>query len=960
MTTGGSVVNRHLVVVPHTHWDREWYLTQEQFRVRLLRLLDRLLNLLEGDPAFRHFMLDGQTIVLDDYLEVRPAARERLEKLIRDGRILIGPWYVLPDEWLVSGEALIRNLRLGLRKAAAFGGGMRVGYVPDQFGHVGQLPQIFRGFGFETAALWRGVGRDVDRTPFTWEAPDGSRVVVAYLPRGYGHGALLPLDPDALAERLGREIAALARFAPTPTLLLMNGSDHLEPQPGLPAALEAAVSKLPGVTFELGTLPGYLARARAEAGDDLQVHRGELRSGLRAPLLPGCASARMPQKQADFRNDRLLTRYLEPLAAWTSVLGGEVDHGLLDFAWQVALQNHPHDSICGCSVDRVHEQMEARFQRVEEIATAELASVTRQLGSRVAVPPRHESGAAGDALVVWNPGAAGRTQVDAELELDVPGTLRAPGQVVATHLRDVAGRRIPAHVEIVALGSVWGGTFPTSLAASLLPDLGREVLGYFVNDVRTHLDGAQLVVQARLGSAPEGELDAAGIKRDLRVALATPGVEQVAIEARRPPRVRLRFVDDLPGHGLRTYRVAQGRARPSGPLESGRSAEAGAWIENAFWRVDALPDGAVTLTHRSAGVVVRNALRIVSEGDRGDEYNFDPVAEPTMPGGSSRARVRLVRGAGAEAALLVDLRLRVPECLAEGRRARSTRTVELPVRLEVRLAPGLDRVDVSVELENTAKDHRLRLHVRAPFVARRFEVESAFEVAERPIAPQPGDFGSTKPQESPIGACPQRTFSTLSDAAHALTVACRGNAEVEAVPEADGATSTAVTLLRAVGWLSQAGLGLRPAPAGPPFATPGAQVPGRHRAEVAFFLHAAGDPQRTARAHAFAHPPLAFAAAGANGEALLADGARLVEVDDPELVISAIEPLAEGGAQVRIWNASGVARSARIRWNGRGARGLERVDLTGRPEGSAQAVEASSAGVRLTLRPWQIVTLAAR
>ncbi len=959
MVPEAAAVNRHLVVVPHTHWDREWYLTQEQFRVRLLRLLDRLQALLEGDPAFRHFMLDGQTIVLDDYLEVRPAARERLEKLIRDGRILIGPWYVLPDEWLVSGEALIRNLRLGLRKAAAFGGGMRVGYVPDQFGHVGQLPQIFRGFGFETSALWRGVGDDIAQTPFQWEAPDGSRVLVAYLPRGYGHGALLPLDPDALAERLGREIAALERFAPTPTLLLMNGSDHLEPQPGLPAALEAAVAKLPGVTFELGTLPGYLARARAEAGDALPVHRGELRSGLRAPLLPGCASARMPQKQSDFRNDRLLTCYLEPLAAWAAALGGEVDHGLLDFAWQVALQNHPHDSICGCSVDAVHAQMEARFQRVEEIATAELASVTRQLGARVAVPPRRPGEAAGDALVVWNPGAAGRAQVDAELELDVPGKLRASGQIVAAHLRDAGGRRLPAHVEVRALGSVWGGTFPKPLAASLLPDLGREVLGYFVNDVRSHVDGDRLVVRARLGSAPEGELDAAGIKRDLRAALATPGVEQVAIEARRPPRVRLRFVDDLPAHGLRSYRVAQGRARTAEPLESGRGADASAWIQNAFWRVEALADGAVTLTHRSDGVVVRDALRIVSEGDRGDEYNFDPVTEPAAAP-VPRARVRLVRGAGAEAALAIDLRLRVPERLAADRRSRSARTAPLPVRLEVRLAPGLDRVDASVDLENTAQDHRLRLHVRAPFAARRFEVESAFELAERPIAPQPGDFGSAKPQESPIGACPQRTFSTIAGTAHALTVACRGNAEVEAVPEPDDTTSTAVTLLRAVGWLSQAGLGLRPAPAGPPFATPGAQVPGRHRADVAFFLHAPGDPSRTARAHAFAHPPLAFAAAGASGEPALADGARLVEVDDPELVVSAIEPLAEGGAQVRVWNASGVARATRFRWNGHRPRVLERVDLTGRPEGGALPVDPASGGVTLAFRPWQIVTVAAR
>ena len=167
----------HLVVVPHTHWDREWHRTHEEFRYRLVGLMDGLLDLLERDTRYRHFTLDGQAVVLDDYLEVRPEARDRIEKLVGAGRLLVGPWYVLPDEWLVSGEALIRNLRLGLARAGALGGAMPIGYVPDQFGHVGQLPQIFAGFGLDSAVLWRGVGREVEETLFTWEAPDGTRVL---------------------------------------------------------------------------------------------------------------------------------------------------------------------------------------------------------------------------------------------------------------------------------------------------------------------------------------------------------------------------------------------------------------------------------------------------------------------------------------------------------------------------------------------------------------------------------------------------------------------------------------------------------------------------------------------------------------------------------------------------------------------------------------------------------------
>src|SRR5262245_45319042 len=278
-----AVTPRHLVVVPHTHWDREWYRTREEFRHRLVRLVDALLDLLERDPEFRHFTLDGQTIVLDDYLEVRPAARSRIERQVRAGRLVVGPWYVLPDEWLVSGEALIRNLRLGQARAAAFGASMPVGYVPDQFGHVGQLPQILAGVGLDCAVLWRGVPRELDETLFHWEAPDGTRVFGVYLVHGYGNAARLPLEPGALAARLRACADALAPRSRVPSLLLMNGSDHEEPQPGLPAALAAASAGLDGIALELGTLPAFGDRARRAAPGAPPVLRGELRSGLRAP-----------------------------------------------------------------------------------------------------------------------------------------------------------------------------------------------------------------------------------------------------------------------------------------------------------------------------------------------------------------------------------------------------------------------------------------------------------------------------------------------------------------------------------------------------------------------------------------------------------------------------------------------------------------------------------------------------
>ena len=181
---------RTLHLISHTHWDREWYLTFQQFRLKLVHLIDNLLDLLDSDADFKYFMLDGQTIVLDDYLLMRPERADDLRRHIRKGRLLIGPWYILPDEFLVSPEATIRNLLEGERTCRRFGAKMMSGYLPDPFGHIGQMPQILRGFGIESACLWRGLSDEP--CEFWWQASDGSSVLMAYLRESYSNAALLP------------------------------------------------------------------------------------------------------------------------------------------------------------------------------------------------------------------------------------------------------------------------------------------------------------------------------------------------------------------------------------------------------------------------------------------------------------------------------------------------------------------------------------------------------------------------------------------------------------------------------------------------------------------------------------------------------------------------------------------------------------------------------------------------
>ena len=185
-----------LFVVPHTHWDREWYGSYQLFRVRLVRLMNKLLDLLERDPAYATFNLDGQTIILEDYLEVHPEKRDLLKQFVSQKRLMVGPWYILPDEFLSSGESLVRNLLLGGQMAEEFGHRMEVGYIPDTFGHIAQLPQILRGFGLDTCMHFRGLDSGGRQSELWWQAPDGSQVLLHHMSTDIGYSDLGAMSND--------------------------------------------------------------------------------------------------------------------------------------------------------------------------------------------------------------------------------------------------------------------------------------------------------------------------------------------------------------------------------------------------------------------------------------------------------------------------------------------------------------------------------------------------------------------------------------------------------------------------------------------------------------------------------------------------------------------------------------------------------------------------------------------
>jgi alpha-mannosidase len=351
------------LVVPHTHWDREWYLPFEFFRLRLGSVVDGVLDTLERDPSFTSFTLDGQAIVLEDYVEVRPENEGRLQALLDAGRLEVGPSYVLPDEILVGGESLVRNFLLGRRVCRRFGvEPSGAGYLPDSFGHPAQLPQILAGFGIQAFLFSRGMGDEIDDVGivFRWRAGPTEIVACQMLPH-YDNFARLTWNHDA-EERVRAIVGHFGeavRSAGQDEIVLANGSDHLPIEPELPEIL-GGLERTFGAPFRIGRYDEH-----APAPDGLPVHEGELVGSRLQNVLRGVNSARVYLKQANERAEQRLLSIETAAALRTLREGAPYPAAELRLAWRDLLRNHPHDSICGCSCDQVHRDMLVRYEQLD-------------------------------------------------------------------------------------------------------------------------------------------------------------------------------------------------------------------------------------------------------------------------------------------------------------------------------------------------------------------------------------------------------------------------------------------------------------------------------------------------------------------------------------------------------------------------------------------------------------------
>jgi len=599
LTLSASMSGLIFHLIAHTHWDREWYLPRAAFHSRLVPMLDDLIERLQADAGFRSFLLDGQTILLEDYLRARPEREADIRALVKTGRLQIGPWYVLADELIPSGESLLRNLLLGAADAERLGGRLDVLYSPDAFGHPTIWPMLAREFGIKYGVLWRGLGGEAgqERDLYRWRSADGRDVLLWHLPpAGYEVGAALPADGDRLPAVWHKVRAALVDRAAGKHIPVFVGADHHAAHPHLARLRDLLLELEPDNAFRISRLDEFF-QAAAEAGSPAPLAAGELRWSYRYTwTLQGVHGTRAPQKRRHGDAELWLERVGEPLAALARRYGGRDRRPLLDLAWRALVRAQFHDTLAGCTSDEVARAAERRVADVRAQARELARGALHDLLGHDPDAAR-ERGDIEPALALWNPTARPRA-----------------GIVVA----DVTFFRRDVLV----------GPPPPPGGGGREPRSGR---GYAPFALKTR-DGRILPVQVLARRTTTERLEAARHYPD------EDEVDQVRVAFRSPA---------VPGLGLGPLTLA-----PVAPLPRGEGVQVrGRALENRFVEVALESSGALTLHDRRSGERYAGLLRLEDAGDAGDTYTYCPPTRDRLTRSRGPLTVRRLAAGPLVAAL---------------------------------------------------------------------------------------------------------------------------------------------------------------------------------------------------------------------------------------------------------------------------------------------------------------------
>jgi mannosylglycerate hydrolase len=663
-------VKKIVTIVSHTHWDRAWYVTFQEFRTRLVRLIDRLIAILEANPDYRVFMLDGQMSVMEDYLEVRPHRQDKLIDLARQRRLKVGPWYVLADEFLVSPESLIHNMMLGHRMGEVYGGVSKIGYVPDGFGHIAQLPQILRGFGIDNAFFWRGLGEEGEYlgTEFIWQAPDGSAVTTIWLPWGYhnisnlgyaihwGDTSQMEFDPELAIQQIKKAVDNLAPMGHTNAFLLMNGIDHEEPEPRIPDIVALANEKYGEYEFYHGTPEEHLNNILS-AETSLPNFEGEFRWGKYSEILQGVYATRIHLKQRNHQVENTLVRYTEPLAAMAWLSGADVPEGTQDLiakAWHWLMKNHPHDDIYGCGIDQVHDEMDYRFNQAQQIGDIILRDSIRLIAREADFTIQD-----GMPVIVFNPLNWQRCEMAVgSIDFDFDDPTADNFQLV-----DYSGQIIPCQV------------------------LSDEEVFWMET-----------------------------------------------LKANRKRRIQVAFLADVPPCGYTSYYVQPTPDGKNDSTTSNLWSIDNDGAENRYLSFRISPDGGLTLHDKESDITYTDLHHFEDVEDAGDEYSYCPCENSmTISTRGLPASIRLVTKGVNLATFEVRWTLQIPASLSADRKSRSNDRVPLPIITQISIYRDQPGLYIETEIDNQACDHKFSVIFPTALVTSQSFVDQAFVIMPRNI-----------------------------------------------------------------------------------------------------------------------------------------------------------------------------------------------------------------------------------
>ncbi len=809
------------IVVSHTHWDRAWYLSFNEFRLRLVRMIDRILEMLDKDPDFTCFVLDGQVVLIEDYLEIRPNKKDKLKEFISTGRLIIGPWYVLPDLFLVSSESIIRNLQIGMAISKDWDSGLDVGYVPDPFGHPAQLPQILQGFSIDNFLFMRGMPDSLNRLGtlhFNWTSPNGSKVRAYYIKEGYFNAAALGYghiigrydesepDFDLALEQFDKAINALESLEPKHLFLLNNGVDHMPEQKELPKILDhiSAHNPHPDVSITQGSFSDFMDSLLTI--DCSYNYEGDLLGNPDHPILSSVYSTRMYIKQQNHTAQSLLEHYVEPSQALLfSLTKAEPDHAFSSYIWKKLLQNHPHDDICGCSVDGVHEDNEYRYREVIETSKTMITEIVEEL-AKIGFLKGYQSDLRYRDVWLFNPHPfTHKYRVQTEI-------------VFANEDKEQEEKRIP-------LQKLRG-----------YDSTGRSVVFQLIGTKAPYLD-AQFI-QHTWGRAyhVEFEIELPALGYQIVRFVETTDILEEPVDLLSP--IQWNLLPESTNKRISSLVEQKGLMR------------------NAHYSIQ-FSDKNFTIRCKQTGCELDNPIRFEYAQDHGDTYSFSRVEQKNYYGKIEQ----IVKDPLRQNCLHLYYKIEVPivELDPTGRPRVGTHPElkELNIHVEL-LLNGSKGIDLKVNYRNHTNNGRLRILLAIGFETSISYAESHYREAEHSMINEqkPKDYPDRYkkyPGELLYTTHHQIDYCYVSQGDRYSWVANRGLPEYELISY-QGHNHFAITLHRAVGMLSVSNGSIRRPQAGPSIPTPGAQCLREITAELSFGSIFGSKEDLVNEAKAFSHP----------------------------------------------------------------------------------------------------------